>query len=254
MDIKQNEITRPRWDLKKLLLSHALIALLLLSWFFYFTHPFWETMDYYFYRFVSGFIEKNPFWQGFWAISNHNLTDWFHDIVVLFFFGSYILKKNEKSVAKKIWEVLFFAVLIGATILFINRYLCLDVFKIQRKSPSMIYNFGTNLSQVLPWIKVKGSSVTSYPGDHGTMAILFTMCVFHLMGFRAGVLAFLYNIYWQLPRLVTGCHWFTDVIMGSFVISTFAMSWVIYSPLKEWVTNLLSSFFEKEKEKKIIQP
>ena len=94
--------------------------------------------------------------------------------------------------------------------------------------------------------------MTSYPGDHGTTAIMFTMCVFHLMGFRAGLLAFFYNIYWQLPRLVTGCHWLTDIIMGSVVISTAVMSWIIYSPLKEWVTDLISNFFRKEKEKRSI--
>lgn len=96
--------------------------------------------------------------------------------------------------------------------------------------------------------------MTSYPGDHGTTAILFTMCIFHLMGFRAGILAFFYNIYWQLPRLVTGCHWFTDIIMGSLVISMLVMSWVIYSPLKEWITDLISNFFHKEKEKQSINP
>jgi Kdo2-lipid A phosphotransferase len=253
MDIKKQDIPNYQWHTKKLLLSHAVILLLLMSWFFYFTHPFWEAADYYFYRFVSSFIEKDQFWQNFWAISNHSLTDWFHDIVVLFFFGAYIVKKSEKSVAKKIWEIIFFAILIGGSILLINRYLCLTVLHIQRKSPSMIYDFGTNLSQTVPWLKVKSSSITSYPGDHGSFAILFTMCVFHLMGFRAGILAFAYSIYWQLPRLVTGCHWFTDVIMGSFVISTFVMTWVIHTPLKEWITDLLSNLFKREKEKKVIQ-
>lgn len=244
----------PCWHFKKLLLAHAVIVCLLLSWFLHFTHPFWEAIDFHFYAFVNGFIEKSLFWQSFWAVSNHNLTDWFHDIVVLVFFGAYVIKKSEKSIAKKICEVLFFAVLIAFTILFINRYLCLDVFKIQRKSPSMIYDFAVNLSTKVHWIRVKGHSIISYPGDHGTTALLFTLCVFHLMGFKAGILAFLYSIYWQLPRLVTGCHWFTDVIMGSLVISTFVMSWVLYTPLKEWVTDLLSSRFESQKKKKPVQP
>jgi hypothetical protein len=254
MDIEKKEYTEPQWQIKKLLLSCGCILILLASWLWYGTHPFWEAIDYYFYRFVCGFIEKDLFWQTFWAVSNHNLTDWFHDIVVLIFFGAYIFKKSEKSLAKKIWEVLFFFFWIGMTIVIINRYFCLDVLHIQRKSPSMVYDFGAHLSQVVPWVKFKTHSIASYPGDHGTFAILFTMCVFHLMGFRAGVLAFLYNIYWQLPRLVTGCHWFTDVIMGSLVISIFAMSLAIYTPLKEWVTQLLCHLVRKRKKEEVIPP
>jgi len=249
-----NTKSTPCWHLKKLLLAHLAIFLLLLSWFLHVTHPFWESMDYYFYRFVNGFIEDSLFWQNFWAVSNHKLTDWFHDLVVLVFFGAYILKKSEKSTAKKICEVLFVALLIAAAILVINRYLCLSVLKIQRKSPSMVYDFAVRLSTKVHWISFKGHSFISYPGDHGTTAILFAMCVFHLMGFRAGILACLYNIYWQFPRLVTGCHWFTDIIMGSLVISTLVVSWVIYSPFKEWFTNLLSSPFEKYRQRKPIQP
>ena len=251
LDMKK---TSSRWQSKKLLLSHVIILLLLGTWIWGFTHSFWAHMDYIFYRFVNGFIQTSAFWQGFWAMSNHNLTDWFHDIVMLCFFSAYVLKKDDKTVAKKIVEVIFFALIIAFTILFINRYLCLDVFHIRRKSPSMIYDFTVNLSQKLSWIKVKGHSVTSYPGDHGTTALLFTMCVFHLMGFRAGVLAFLYNIYWQLPRLVTGCHWFTDVIMGSFVIASFVMTWVLHTPLKEWVTDLLSAPFTKQKKRDPLNP
>ncbi|MBM3191184.1 MAG: hypothetical protein FJZ63_00845 [Chlamydiae bacterium] len=244
----------PCWQTKKLILSHILILALLGSWMWSMTHPFWDLMDYSFYRFVNGFIESSSFWQGFWAISNHNLTDWFHDIVMLGFFAVYLTRKDDKPLSKKIFEILLFACIIAFTVLFINRYLCLDVFHIRRKSPSMVYDFAVNLSQKISWIKVKGRSITSYPGDHGTTALLFTMCITHLMGKKAGCLAFLYNIYWQLPRLVTGCHWFTDVIMGSFVISSFVMNWALYTPLKEWVTDILSSPFVKAKKGSHLNP
>jgi len=252
MTKKTEDVAGSSWQIKKLLLVHGVILGLLGSWFLYFSHPFWEMIDYHFYLFVNGFIEKSLFWQTFWAVSNHNLTDWLHDVVMLSFFGLYLAKKTDKPFSKKVFELVFFCLLVGLTIVIINRWLCLDVLHIQRKSPSLVYQFAINLAHKLPWIKVKGYSMTSYPGDHGTTAILFTMCVFHLMGWRAGILAFLYNIYWQLPRLVTGCHWFTDIIMGSLVISLFVMSWAIYTPLKEWSTTLVSDLFRKRREKRVI--
>lgn len=240
-----------RWQLKKLGLILLGLSLLALSWLLYYTHPFWEAADIAFFNFVNGFIKKNPLWQNFWAISNHNLMDWFHDIVMLFFFILYVVKKSEKSTAKKIAEVVFFGILVAFTVLFINRFLCLDVFEIKRKSPTMIYEFSTHLSEKVKWLKIKDNSVVTFPGDHGTTALLFTLFTFHLMGKRAGCLAFLYNIYWQLPRLVTGCHWLTDIVMGSFIISAFMTSISIYTPLKESITDLLSRPFEKKKDKSL---
>lgn len=241
------EDTASKWQAKKLFFSLLGIALLFLTWLLYFTHPFWEAADAAFYHFVNGFIKKSTYWQNFWAISNHSITDWFHDLVMLFFFVAYIARKSEKSYAKKIVELVFFAAVVTFTVLFINRFLCLDVLEIKRKSPTMIYELSTHLSQKVTWLKIKDKSVVTFPGDHGTTALLFTLFTFHLMGKRAGILALLYNFYWQLPRLVTGCHWLTDIIMGSFVISTFMTSICIYTPLKESVTDLLSRPFDRKR-------
>lgn len=235
---------------KKLLLIFFGLFLLLFSWFHHLTHPIWESLDLAFFRFVNGFIATNSFWQNFWAICNHNLTDWFHDIVMLTFFLLYIFRKDEKPKSRKIAEVFYFAVLVTFTILFINRYLCLDFFHIKRKSPTLLFDFATLLSKEVHWLKIKDHSFVTYPGDHGTTALLFAFFTYHLMGKRAGFIAFMYNFVWQMPRLVTGCHWLTDIVMGSLVISSFMVSISIYTPLKESFVSLLSRLFKKEKKSK----
>lgn len=237
---------RSNWNIKKILAVHALLGLLLLSWFFYLTHPTWEFLDSSFYRFVNGFIEKSSFWQHFWAFSNHNMTDWFHDIVVLVFFAFYLSKKTEKSLPEKISELLFFIIVIGFTILLINRLLCLEILQIHRKSPSLVFDFATKLSEKVSIIKIKGWSYSSYPGDHGTTAIMFGFVITHLMGRKPGFLAFLYSTYWIAPRLVTGCHWLTDVIMGSLVIGASVMSLTIYTPFKKSFIYLVSPLFQRK--------
>ena len=251
-DLKKILFNKESWNLKKLTLCHLTALLLLLSWSLNITHSFWEEADISFYKMLTELIKDNYISQVFWAVSNHNLTDWLHDVVMLVFFAIYVTKKTDKPLKIKIAELVFFALLMGFTIILINRYLCLDVLHIQRKSPSLICDFAINLSQKVDWIKVKNHSVTSYPGDHGTTAILFAMCMWHLLGKRAGLIAFFYSIYWILPRLVTGCHWLTDVIMGSFVISIIVISWAIYTPFKSMSAWFISLLFKVEKNKEII--
>lgn len=246
MNLKAIIFNKNSWKVKHLLLSILFVIGLLFTWFFTLTHPLWEKADFTFYRWVSSFIETSTFWQSFWAISNHNLADWFHDVIMIAFFAAYFIKKTDKSLSCKISEMIFFSLLIGLTIILINRHLCLDVLEIHRKSPSLICDFGVDLSKKLSWIRVKGHSVTSYPGDHGTTAIMFAMCIWHLMGAKAGLIAFLYSIYWIMPRLVTGCHWLTDVIMGSLAISIFITSLAIYTPLKQSFVHLLSKLLDKQ--------
>lgn len=254
MSLKQILLDKNSWNLKKLTLSYLLCLFLLLSWYITPSQSVWSAIDIAFFKWVNGFIASNTFWQGFWAISNHNISDWIHDVVMLTFFGLYLWKKTDKPLSYKISELVFFCLLMGFTIILINRYLCLDVLAIERRSPSLVCDFTIRLSEKVQWIKTKGQSFTSYPGDHGTTAIMFAMCIWHLMGKKPGKIASIYTLYWIFPRLVTGCHWFTDVIMGSLVIAIAVTSFAIYTPFKSSFCLILSRLFQKKNQNTIIQP
>lgn len=245
MTLKSTLLDKSSWKTKKLIVSFAFVSFLIFSWQIPSIHLVWDSIDKSFFRWVNGFIATSSFWQGFWAISNHNISDWLHDVVMLSFFAIYLYRKNEKPLSFKISELIFLCLLMGFTIILINRYLCLTVLEIQRKSPSLMCDFTILLSQKVSWIKTKGQSFTSYPGDHGTTALMFAMGMWHLMGKKEGFIAFIYSIYWILPRLVTGCHWLTDVIMGSFAIAVCVMSLAIYTPFKDSFCHLLSKLFQK---------
>jgi membrane-associated phospholipid phosphatase len=254
MSLKQLFFDKTAWNVKKLSLSYLLCLFLLLSWFFGPSKAVWDEIDIVFFKFVNQFIASSSFWQGFWALANHNIFDWFHDVVMLAFFIQYMVKKNEKQTSYKISEGVFFCLLGGFTIILINRYLCLDILHIQRHSPSLVCDFTIRLSEKVQWIKTKGQSFTSYPGDHGTTAIMFAMCIWHLMGKKAGKIASCYAVFWLMPRLVTGCHWFTDVIMGSLVIAILVSSFAIYTPFKNLACHSLNYIFQRKKQNTMIQP
>jgi membrane-associated phospholipid phosphatase len=254
MSIKQIFFDKSNWNIKNLSLCYLLCVVLLLSWFFSPSAAVWNSIDIFLFKKLNSLISSSPFWQGFWAISNHNISDWLHDVVMLTFFGLYLFKKTEKTLGHKISELVFFCLLMGFTIILINRYLCLDVLHIQRHSPSLICDFTIRLAEKVQWIKTKGQSYTSYPGDHGTTAIMFALCIWHMMGKKAGRIASCYSIYWILPRLVTGCHWFTDVIMGSLVIGVLVTSFAIYTPFKSITCFCINYFFQRKNQNTIIQP
>ncbi len=224
---------------KKLILSISFILCLVFSWLLTITHGWWEFLDTKFYFWVNSFIETSYFWQNFWAIASHSVLDWIHDLVMIAFFLSYVYQKDDKPKLYKFSEVLFFSFTIAFSVLFINRYIFADIFQIHRWSPSLFYDSGTFLSEKVHWLKVKDRSRESYPGDHGTTALFFVLIVFHLKGLKNGIIAFLYSLYWQLPRLVTGSHWLTDLLMGSLTISAFIVSICIYTPIKKIVATKL---------------
>ena len=105
----------------------------------------------------------------------------------------------------------------------------------------MIDREAFRLSSVIEWTKVKDHSRKSFPGDHATTAVLFTCFVYYLMGWRLGLLATLYAIFFCLPRLIVGAHWLTDILLGSSLIAISVSSLIMGTP----IGNGVFRFFEK---------
>jgi membrane-associated phospholipid phosphatase len=92
-------------------------------------------------------------------------------------------------------------------------------------------------------MSIKDGSSKSFPGDHGTTALLFAASFTYLAGWRLGLLACFYAAFLCLPRLITGAHWLSDIVVGSGSITLFFMAWAIYTPLFKRVTELFSKGF-----------
>src|SRR6185369_8486193 len=113
----------------------------------------------------------------------------------------------------------------AATIYFINRKLFSSYLIIPRTSPTRVVEDSIRLSEMVPWLHVKDGSARSFPGDHGTTALLFSASYTILAGWRLGIIALLYGAFLCLTRLITGAHWLSDVIVGSGCIAIFVLSW-----------------------------
>lgn len=241
--LRDNALAAPRaWRLKTLLLWHIVGALLMTSLFWEVTKAYWEAIDIAFFKMINSTLKGRPLWQLFWATANHKLADWVEDLCILCFFIAYVRKAHKSLRLQKVSELIFCALYIGAIIYFVNRLLFRENLSIPRLSPTLVVDDSVRLSEEIPWMKIKDDSSKSFPGDHGTTALLFAASFSYLAGWRLGVLASLYAAFLCLPRLITGAHWLSDVIVGSGTITIICLSWAFCTPLFSRFTENVTRF------------
>lgn len=236
-------VERKMWKLKLLLLWHIIAALLFASLFWPLTKEYWDVIDVAFFKWINSSLRDRPSWQLFWALANHKLADWIEDLCVLCFFIVYVKRAHKTLRAYRISQLLFCVFYIGAIIYFINRMLFRETLNIPRLSPTLVVDESVHLSDEITWMSIKDDSSKSFPGDHGTTALLFAASFSYLAGWRLGILAALYAAFLCMPRLITGAHWLSDVLVGSGTITIVFLSWAFCTPLCERISTLFERFF-----------
>lgn len=237
--------TTHSWKLHILLLCHVIAALLFASLFWPVTRPYWEVVDVAFFKLINSTLKGNHNWQVFWAMANHKLADWVEDICVLAFFIVYVKRAHRNLRLRKVSELLFCVLFIAAILFFVNRVLFRENLSIERLSPTLTVDGSVRLSKEIDWMKIKDDSSRSFPGDHGTTALLFASCYAYLAGWRLGLLACLYGAFLCMPRLITGAHWLSDVVVGSGSIVLVFLSWAFCTPLFQRFTDGCEQLFKK---------
>ncbi len=236
--------SRKKWKIKQLIFFNALIFIMLWSLFTPATKIFWDTIDIAFFKTINSTLKGNPNWQLFWAFANHKIADWVEDLLVLCFFFVYVRKARKGFRLRRVAELLFSVLYIAAIIYFVNKTLFREYLEIPRLSPTLTLENSVHLSDEIPWLSIKDDSAKSFPGDHGTTALLFASSFSYFAGRKLGILATLYAVFLCLPRLITGAHWFSDVIVGSGSITLFFLGWAFCTPMGEWCIAQLERFLK----------
>ena len=230
--------------LKRFVILHLVAALLLISWLFTPTRLLWDYVDQVGFQFLNSFVQTNPFWQKFWALANYKSSEWIMDGVRLIFFATFVLlaKPHERPV--RIAKILTTVLFLVFSILVICKTVFHTVLDIERFGPTACDETAFRLSQVIDWIYVKDHSTSSFPSDHGITACIFTGSMFALFGARFGLCAIITEGYYCMPRLVTGAHWPSDILVGSATVALILCAWFYATPLSTWTIKLLT--FEKK--------
>ncbi|MDR2539119.1 MAG: phosphatase PAP2 family protein [Chlamydiales bacterium] len=234
------------YKLRSLFLLQTLLALLLTSLLWPKTAVYWQKLDIAFFKLINQSLLDRHYWQVFWACANHKYADWVEDLCILVFFTIWI-RKSPCSLRKiRIAQLLFCVLYIAFILFFVNRMLFRDFISIPRPSPSLVIENNVMLSQKISWMKIKDVSQTSFPGDHATTALLFAASFSYLAGHRFAIAAWIYAAFLCMPRLITGAHWLSDVIVGSGGIVLFSLSIAFCTPLAHSISSYLVCIFPRK--------
>ena len=206
------------------------MALLVASLFSPFTKGIWQTIDIWFFKTLNHTLDGNRPWQVFWALANHKLADWVEDLFFLGFFVVYVRGAPKGLRIKRVVHLVFIVLFIASILYFINGKLFREVLRIPRESPTLVVESSVKLSNEIDWLKIKDDSSKSFPGDHGTTALLFATSFVLLARGRMALLACFYGAFLCLPRLITGAHWLSDIVVGSGSIVLVCFSWAFCTP------------------------
>ena len=226
------------------LFLHLFVAALLASLFLPPTQGIWQTIDTWFFTTMNSSIIDHPIQQTFWAVSNIKITDIFGASFLTGCFLLYIFEAKGEERRQRVAQLLYTILWFEISILFCKQLytpIC-EYYKISRHSPTVVLQDALMLSEAVPWTKIKDSSYFCFPADHA--AIVFQWCGFlwFFAGWKRGLVTTLFSIPFLLPRLISGAHWLSDLLVGSMSIAIIAFAWALYTPLFNWGLGHLHRF------------
>jgi Kdo2-lipid A phosphotransferase len=218
---------------KKGLICFLLIAtasLLMFSWLMPLTATDWYALDIRTFFLVNGWVSHNRFAQIFWSIANCRLFDLLPLSVIIFSVLAKDFFIEEDQIREK--AVLFFVLILT---MFIVRHIIGAIYGNVRFSPSSELNPAYLLTELVPGINSKDMATDSFPSDHGM--IMLTWMGFMLVYARKyyKLLALIIGPLFCLPRLVSGAHWLTDVVVGSVFVALISVALVCFTPMGHFV-------------------
>jgi membrane-associated phospholipid phosphatase len=191
----------------------------------------WRALDTVFFYVLNnslGEVQNN--WNYLWAILSVRIADLLPLIFILLFFLAF--KKNTRIKELSFFVALLFLMLIIRELLdFFVAY-----FEFSRVSPSMVLET-IRLSVLYPEINLKDSSSESFPGDHAAVLFVwFGFFVSRVKRFR--FLALLMVLFFLIPRLISGAHWLSDVLVGGLGIALFTLAFGLGTNILKPLSNL----------------
>lgn len=169
------------------------------------------------------------------AITNNRAFDGFSLLAMGCLMLSFWLKE-DKAGRRRILIIglvmLLFAVVINQ--------LATAIIPVKRSSPTLFFTDIYRVSELLH-IPTKDASKDSFPGDHGMMLLIFSAVMLRYFGRKAFAIA-LIILWFCLPRVMIGAHWFTDIAVGSLSVALIALPWCLMTPLSDRIIALFDRY------------
>ncbi|MGM0611404.1 MAG: undecaprenyl phosphate translocase family protein [Thermodesulfobacteriota bacterium] len=236
-----NENEKKGWNPPLLAGALAVTLLLACSWFI--PGPWrdaWNAIDEWTFFTLNGMLAGNQPMAVFWAFVNNRSFDLVPAFLFLFLFWHYMAAGGPREeLLERVTSCVLMACYALVTVQLARLFLEID-----RSSPSKILEPVHLLTEMVPWLPTKDSSSSSFPGDHGTVSIMFSIFLIRCYGLRALGWAAGLILLSILPRLVGGAHWLTDIAIGSLIIALPPMALFFATPLHSRLVRRLTAVIQ----------
>ena len=229
----RSQVPRPRWRPIPLLVSHTLALGLVASWIWPTTRRTWDLYDAGVFQALNTTLTGGALWTQLMALAN--CRSW--DLVMALTIGLLLLwnvRSYEKRCPFSGW--LSLAVL-AVSVWLVKALVCGGVIHTlcgyQRASPTQVIVPCQRVSELVPTMAAKDSTLWSFPGDHGLVLISVALYLIYRGTGRQESLAWLLAIVFGLPRIVVGAHWATDLVVGSASAALLLTAWLLATPLHD---------------------
>ncbi|MES1927060.1 phosphatase PAP2 family protein [Salinisphaera sp. T31B1] len=221
-------VTDRDWHLPGLFWSYGLAAVLVFSFLAPATRELWNSLDIGLAYGFNSWVASNALAQRLWAVANLRVIDYIAAIFLCSLLLCYgLFGRNAWALERAARLIVLCAALLAVVAL--TRAFVFD--DISRDSPSLVLEPFTRLSEQVDFA-VKDHSPKSFPGDHATVVAVFTFLLWFFAGPRYGLVSALLAALLVLPRLVSGAHWTTDVVVGGVGTALVTVPMVIFTPLQ----------------------
>jgi membrane-associated phospholipid phosphatase len=234
-----------RWRGPGLIACHLVALVLLASWLWPPARLLWDRFDAAAFQLLNAPLASNAAWARVWAACNMRPVDLGFGLIML----GILVKGNFIFAAAQVRQALyaFVAVLLLLLLIRVGPLNELaNAMHWQRASPSLTVDGAVRLTVLFPdWARdwhMKDSSGRSFPGDHASVLLLWAI---FLSPFARGWRRWLVwglALLFMLPRLVSGAHWLSDVLVGGVFLGLIAIGWGLYTPYAAKACALMERF------------
>jgi len=223
-----------QWRLKPLISLHLVAIALLASFVFPAGHAIWRELDSAIFFTLNGTLADGGSWTRFWAYMNMRAGDTVPAVLMLIAltFPGFGFRREQLQQA-----ITGFLVLL--TLSYPVREILYQVagsYGLSGKSASLVLEPSYRLNSLAPDIPAKDHAYSSFPGDHATVLICWAGFIALNNRAKAAAGAILVALFFMLPRIIGGAHWFTDNFVGGMFVALITLAWAFYSPVFSWCT------------------
>lgn len=209
---------------------------LFFSWYLSALQGFWFALDSAIFHFFNQLLPASHTFLWLVAITNNRAFDGLSLLAMGGLMLWFWLKENRAG-----RRHLFIIILVMLFIAVLLNQLAHAILPVKRASPTLFFADSWRVEKLLH-IPTKDASGNSFPGDHGMMLLIFSAIIWRYFGKAAFAVSLIIFVFFSLPRVMIGAHWFTDIAVGSLSVVLVGLPWWLLTPVSDRLITLFDRY------------